>query len=208
LLEGLLLEESWLGEAEVDFVSSQLVVAVSDSFNLVLHDLLVEWVQVHFLRFLSVNVDSHTTSSDVRWEADISEDLLVHVRECSGSWSLLRWMVLGRWRDDGSVGNDYDWLFVLGLQFLQNLVSCLLESSEGSVENSNENVLSTRFVSVFVVNKLSAGDKNDAQLLFQIGVVLLNLVESFGHFLFEIRWLRTVFLDDLFSSIEHVCLSS
>ena len=115
---------------------------------------------------------------------------------------------LTRWRDDGSVGNDYDWLFVLGLQFLQNLVSGLLESSEGSVENSNEKVLSTRFVSVFVVNKLSAGDKNDAQLLFQIGVVLLDLVESLGHFLFEIRWLRTVFLDDLFSSIEHVCLSS
>ena len=115
---------------------------------------------------------------------------------------------LTRWRDDGSVGNDYDWLFVLGLQFLQNLVSCLLESSEGSVENSNEKVLSTRFVGVFVVNKLSARDKNDAQLLFQIGVVLLNLVESLGHFLFEFRWLRTVFLDDLFSSIEHVCLSS
>ena len=115
---------------------------------------------------------------------------------------------LTRWRDDGSVGNDYDWLFVLGLQFLQNLVSGLLESSEGSVENSNEKVLSTRFVCVFVVNKLSARDKNDAQLLFQIGVVLLNLVESLGHFLFEFRWLRTVFLDDLFSSIEHVCLSS
>ena len=69
MLEGLLLEESWLGEAEMDFVSSQLVVAVSDCFNLVLHDLLVEWVQEYFLRFLSVNVNSHTTSSDVRWEA-------------------------------------------------------------------------------------------------------------------------------------------
>jgi hypothetical protein len=34
------------------------------------------------------------------------------------------------------------------------------------------------------------------------------LVESLGNFLFEFRGLRTVFLDDLFSSIEHVCLSS
>ena len=50
-------------------MSGQLVVAVGDSFDLVLHDLLVEWVQVHFLRFLSVDVDSHTASSDIRWEA-------------------------------------------------------------------------------------------------------------------------------------------
>ena len=88
------------------------------------------------------------------------------------------------------------------------LVSGLLESSKGSVENSNEKVLSTRFVCIFVVNEFSAGDKNDTQLLFQISVVLLNLVKSLCHFLFEFSWLRTVFLDDLFSSIEHVCLSS
>ena len=50
-------------------MSGQLVVAVGDSFDLVLHDLLVEWVQAHFLRFLSVNVNSDTTSSDIRWEA-------------------------------------------------------------------------------------------------------------------------------------------
>ena len=122
----------------------------------------------------------------------------MHVGECSGSWSLLRWMVFGRWRDDGSVGNDYDWLFVLGLQFLQNLVSCLLESSKGSVKNSNEKVLSTRFVCVFVVDELGASDENDAQLLFQIRIVLLNLVESLGHFLLELSGLRTVFLDDFF----------
>ena len=115
---------------------------------------------------------------------------------------------LTRWRDDGSVGNDYDWLFVLGLQFLQNLVSCLLERSCGPVEDSNEEVLGAGLVSVFVINELGAGDKNDAELLFQIGVVLLNLVKSLGHFLFEFRWLCTVFLDNLFSSIEHVCLSS
>lgn len=192
----------------MDFVSGKLVVAVSDGGNLVLHDLFIKWVQVNLLGFLSIDIDSHTTSSDVGWEADVSEDLLVHIGECSSSWSLLRWMVLGRWRDDGSVGNDYDWLFVLGLQFLQNFVSCLLESSERSVENSNEKVLSTPFVSVFVINEFSARDKNNAQLLFQIGVVLLNLVESLGNFLFEFRGLRTVFLDDLFSSIEHVCLSS
>ena len=58
-----------LREAKMDFVSSKLVVAVSDGGDLVLHDLFIKWIQENLLRFLSVDVDSHTTSSDIRWEA-------------------------------------------------------------------------------------------------------------------------------------------
>ena len=50
-------------------MGGQLVVAVSDGGELVLHDLLVKWVQENLLRFLSIDVDSDTSSRDVGWEA-------------------------------------------------------------------------------------------------------------------------------------------
>jgi hypothetical protein len=96
----------------------------------------------------------------------------------------------------------------MGLQLLQDLVSCLLEGSERPVEDSHEKILGWRFVSVFVVDHLGIGDKNDAELLFQIHVFKLNLVESLGDLLLELGWLGSVFLYDFFSSIEHVCLSN
>jgi hypothetical protein len=78
LLESLLLEESWLGEAESDLVSGQLVVAVSDGGDLALHDLLVKWVQEDLLVLLALKVDPDLPSSDMGWEAHVAEDLLVH----------------------------------------------------------------------------------------------------------------------------------
>lgn len=117
-------------------------------------------------------------------------------------------LILTGWRNDGSVGNNDDWFLIVGLQLLQNLVSGLLESAERSVEDSHEEVLSGCFVSVFVINVLGTGDKNDAELLFQFHVFKLDLMESLGDLLLEFSRLGTVFLDDLFSSIEHVCLST
>ena len=69
LLEGLLLEQSWLGEAKSNLVRGQLVVAVGDGGDLILHDLLVKWVQEHLLVLLTIKVDSDSSSSDVGWEA-------------------------------------------------------------------------------------------------------------------------------------------
>ena len=69
LLESLLLEERWLGEAEGNSVGGKLVVAVSDGSELVIHDLLIEWVKVHLLGFLTIDINSHTSASDVGWEA-------------------------------------------------------------------------------------------------------------------------------------------
>ena len=68
-VKSLLLEEGWLGEAKGDLVSGQLVVAVSDGGDLVLHDLLVEWVKEDLLVLLSLDVNSDSSSSDVGWEA-------------------------------------------------------------------------------------------------------------------------------------------
>ena len=69
MLESLLLEEGWLGETETDSVGGELVVAVSDGGELVLHHLLVEWVKANLLGLLTVNVNSHTSTGDVGWEA-------------------------------------------------------------------------------------------------------------------------------------------
>ena len=69
MLEGLLLEERWLGETEVNSMGGELVVAVGNGSNFVIHDLLVEWVKANLLGLLTVDVDSHTSSSDVGWEA-------------------------------------------------------------------------------------------------------------------------------------------
>ena len=61
----LLLVGSGLGEAQGDSVSGQLVVAVSDGGDLVLHDLLVERVKEDLLVLLSVDVHSDLLASDV-----------------------------------------------------------------------------------------------------------------------------------------------
>jgi len=46
-------------------VSGQLVVAVSDGGDLVLHHLLVEWVKEDLLVLLAVKVDSDLLAGDV-----------------------------------------------------------------------------------------------------------------------------------------------
>ena len=46
-------------------MSGQLVVAVGDGGDLVLHDLLVQWVKEDLLVLLAVEVDSDLLASDV-----------------------------------------------------------------------------------------------------------------------------------------------
>ena len=78
------------------------------------------------------------------------------------------------WGDDGSVGNNEYWLFVLFFQMLLNKSSDFLESSEGSVWDSNEEVLSGGTVSLFVINVVDAVDENDAEMLLQAFLVELE----------------------------------
>lgn len=68
-VKDLLLEDGWLGEAESDLVGGKLVVAVGDGGDLVLHEVLVEWVEEDLLVLSSVNADSDSSSGDVGWEA-------------------------------------------------------------------------------------------------------------------------------------------
>lgn len=67
-LNNLLLEVSWLGEADGNLLGGELVIAVDNSVYLALHLGLVKWVQVDFLVLLTVEGDSGSSSSDAGWE--------------------------------------------------------------------------------------------------------------------------------------------
>lgn len=94
-VKDLLLEDAGLGEAKSDLVGGKLVVAVGDGGDLVLHEVLVEWVEEDLLVLSAVNGDLDSSSGNVGWEADVIEDLLVDGREASRPWSHLGWVVLG-----------------------------------------------------------------------------------------------------------------
>ena len=69
LRKDLLLESVWLRETKSNLVSGQLMVAVHDGINLVLHSILVQWVEHNLLVFLSVKGNSGGFSGDMRREA-------------------------------------------------------------------------------------------------------------------------------------------
>lgn len=62
-----MLEQSWLGVSKSNFVGGELVVAVLDSVELVIHNLLVEWVEEDLSVLLAIHGNSGRFSSDVRW---------------------------------------------------------------------------------------------------------------------------------------------
>jgi hypothetical protein len=68
-INDLLLEVGWLGEAEGDLVSGELMVAVGDGCNSALHNLSVKWIEEDLGVSSSVKGDSGGLSSDVGWEA-------------------------------------------------------------------------------------------------------------------------------------------
>ena len=64
-LDDLLLEDGRLGEAERDLVGRQLVVAVDDGIELVLHEVDVERVKLDDLLAAAVGLDAHGAFGDV-----------------------------------------------------------------------------------------------------------------------------------------------
>ena len=106
--------------------------------------------------------------------------------------------------DNCSVGNNNDWLLVLGLEVLLDKRSDLLESSVRSVWDSHKEVLSGRTISLLVLNVVDVVDEDYVKMLLLSFVVSLELAEGLGNLFFEIRWLLACFLDYFISSIEHV----
>jgi len=204
-LNNLLLEVSWLGEADGNLLGGELVIAVDNSVYLALHLGLVKWVQVDFLVLLTVEGDSGSSSSDAGWEDDIVQDLLVDVGESSGSWSHLTWMVLSGWGDNGPVSNNNNWFWcILGLKVLLDQESDLLEGSERSVWDSDKEVFTCFTISLVILNGADAVDKDDAKMSFVFFVGLLELGKGFCNFVLEVSWLLSGFLDYFISFIEHV----
>jgi len=90
---------------------------------------------------------------------------------------------------------------------LLNVNTNLSESSEGSVWDSDKEILSSSAVSLLVVNVMNGVDKDDAKVLLQALLIKLERVETLGNVFFEIGWFLSVFLNYLISSIEHVCFN-
>jgi len=113
-------------------------------------------------------------------------------------------MVLGSWGDDSSVGNNNNWLLVLGLEVIDDGVSNLAESSVGSVWDSHEEVLSGGTVNLLVLHVVDAVDENNGEVSGLSLVFSFKLTQGLGDFFLEVGWLLTGFLDYFISSIEHV----
>jgi len=63
--DDLLLVQGWLGVSKSDLMGGKLMVAVHDSINLVVHDILVQWVEVDFGVLFAIHGNSGGFSSDV-----------------------------------------------------------------------------------------------------------------------------------------------
>ena len=63
--DDLLLVQSWLGVADGDLMGGQLMVAVHNGVDLVVHDILVQWVEEDFGVLFAVHGHSGRFSSDV-----------------------------------------------------------------------------------------------------------------------------------------------
>lgn len=186
-------------------MGSQLVVAVDDGIELVLHLLNVQGIQQNDLLSSAIGLDSEGSLSDVRWENHIVQNLLVHVSQVSGTRSHLGWVALGTWSNDGSVGNNNNWLASVSLKSILNDSTSLLEGAVRSVGNSNQKVLVSGAVSLLVVNHLGGVQEDDLKVLVEGSMLGRKRVEDLGNFLLELGWLFTLRLDDFVSFMEHVC---
>lgn len=102
-----------------------------------------------------------------------------------------RVLILTSWRDDGSVGNNEHWLLVFSLKVVLDHTSNLLESSLGSVWDSNKEILGRGAVGLFVLNVGNTVDEDYVKILLLRFVISFQLAEGFGNLFFEIGWLLT-----------------
>ena len=134
---------------------------------------------------------------------DVVEDLSVDGGEGAGSGAHLGGVVLGVGRDNGSVGDDDNFLFELLLKLLNHEVTDLLVASERSVGDLDEEVLSGGTVGSLVLDVLDAVDEDYAEAGLEGLVVGLEGGESLGHVFLEVGGLGAVLLNDFISSTEH-----
>ena len=126
------------------------------------------------------------------------------ILECLTEMAQKSLHILTSWGDDGSVGNNEDWLLVLAFEVLNELASDLLEGTQGSVWDSHKEVLVLVTVWLRVRHVVDLVDENDSKVGSLSLVLWFKLAKGLGNFLLEVGWLLSGFLDYFISSIEHV----
>ena len=86
---------------------------------------------------------------------------------------------------DSSVGNDDDWPLELGFEVLNHLWSNLLEVTEGSVWDSDKDVLGGLSISLLEFDFLSGVEVDELQVLLEVWAAGLEGLEGLGDFLFK-----------------------
>lgn len=104
--------------------------------------------------------------------------------------------------DDGSVGNHDDGPLELSLEVVDDVLASLAEGAEGSVGDSDEDVLAHGSVGLLVLDLLSGGDVDESEVSLEVVVGLLEVLESLGDLFLEFRCLGTGLLHKL-GGVEH-----
>jgi hypothetical protein len=66
--DDLLLVKSWLGVTKSDLMGGELVIAVHNGIELVVHDLLIKWVEENLGVLSALHGNSGGFTGDVGWE--------------------------------------------------------------------------------------------------------------------------------------------
>jgi len=206
LLELLGLESGGLGELEDDAVSGESLVSVGEGLKTVGHDLSVEGVKEDLLLALSVNGDADLAAGHEGGGHDIVKDGVVDSLEGTGAGSLLGSVGDGSGGDDGAVGNHNDGPLELSLEVIDDVLADLAEGLEGSVGDSDEDVLAHGAVSLLVFNLLGGGNVDESEVGLEVSVGLLEVLKGLGELLLEFGSLGVGLLHEL-GSVEHLVVS-
>ena len=108
--------------------------------------------------------------------------------------------------DDGAVGNHNDGPLELSLEVIDDVLADLAEGLEGSVGDSDEDVLAHGAVSLLVFNLLGGGNVDESEVGLEVSVGLLEVLKGLGELLLEFGSLGVGLLHEL-GSVEHLVVS-
>ncbi len=108
--------------------------------------------------------------------------------------------------DDGAVGNDDDGPVELGGEVGDDLLGNLAEGEERAVRHADEEGLALGAVDLLVFNQFSTVDEHLSEVLLQVGVGVLKLDQLLGALVLQVSHLSVSLLNDLATSVEHVCV--
>jgi len=111
-------------------------------------------------------------------------------------------VILTTLRDNGSVGRNNHWPLELGFKSLNDFFTDLLEGSQGSEGDANENVLGQGAIVLLELNLLNGVKEEGLEMSGQISVGKFKLLKSLGGLFLELGYFSIALLDDL-AAVEH-----